>query len=382
MARAELIFGVLSTASTRQAPRSPKMVQRQTPSRTDTGEAVSPSSSGLSPQQIVQTYSPNEWEAFIEEWSDGFDPPYTQVIPLGGPGDKGRDIAAHVTDPADESGAWDNYQCKHYDHALRPTDVYGELGKLCLYCYEGAYTVPRRYRFVAPHGVGTKLYDLLRNPDRLKAELMANWEKYCQHEISDARKVPLRGRLREYVQGFDFRIVWFLTPAEIIAQHRRTSHWHRRFRLEPPTRPQPDATPKDVQAHELRYVECLLDAYTEHLGRRVTTEDLSAEPRLERHFKRSRGYFYSAEALGRFSRDYFAPSAFDVVKGHVYDGVIDVVDDNYPDGLARLKKVTELAVTVQLPASDLKPYLYPSDRKGLCHHLANDGKLQWCGDGK
>ena len=128
---------------------------------------VDPIKSGLTPWKIVQLYSSDEWEDFIVEWSEGFDPPYHTVVKLGGAGDKGRDVVGYITAPQDDS-EWDSYQCKHYDHALRPTDVYVELAKLCFYTYIGDYSVPRRYRFVAPRGVGTKLHDLLKNPKKLR----------------------------------------------------------------------------------------------------------------------------------------------------------------------------------------------------------------------
>jgi hypothetical protein len=121
-------------------------------------KTISPSASGLTPQQIIQTYSSDDWEAFIEEWAEGFDPPYAQIVRIAGPGDKGRDVVAHVTDPAQRDGEWDGYQCKHYDHALRPSDVYAELGKLCVYTLDGSFTKPRRYRFVAPFGVLDVVY--------------------------------------------------------------------------------------------------------------------------------------------------------------------------------------------------------------------------------
>jgi hypothetical protein len=340
---------------------------------------ISPSASGLTPQQIIQTYSSDVWEAFTEEWAEGFDPPYAQIVRIAGPGDKGRDVVAHVTDPALGDGEWDAYQCKHYDHALRPSDVYAELGKLCVYTLDGSFTKPRRYRFVAPFGVGTKLYDLLRNPERLKAELIANWDGYCRRQIAEKGDHPLEGTLKEYVLKFDFSIVWFLTPAEILTQHERTKYWHRRFKLDAPTRPAKGPVPDDVQPQELGYVRCLLDAYADHVRRPMpTVAELQAEPRLARHFRRSREYFFSAEALGRFSRDHFEPDAFETVKRHIYDGVIDAVEETHKDGFARVQKVTELAVSVELPELELKPYLEPSDRKGVCHHLANDGKVMWC----
>jgi len=342
---------------------------------------IAPDRSGLTPQQIVQTYSAEEWEAFIEEWTDGFDPPYEQVVRISGPGDKGRDVVAHVTDPTAAGAEWDNFQCKHYNHALRPTDIYIELAKLVVFTRDGSFTKPRRYRFVAPFGVGTKLYDLLRNPNRLKSELIENWDAYCRNEISEKTDVPLVSDLKQYVLDFDFSIVWFVTPSEILEQHRRTRHWHRRFKIDPPIRPTPEPVPKQVQTHELRYVSSLLDAYADHLNKSIEcVDDLAGHPKLARHFMRSREYFFSAEALGRFSRDNFERTTFDAVKRQIYDGVIETAESHHADGLACLQKVLEVAVGVNLPASELQPYLEPSDRKGLCHHLANDGELTWCSD--
>lgn len=43
-------------------------------------KTISPSAAGLTAQQIIQTYSHDEWEAFIEEWAEAFDPPYAQIV--------------------------------------------------------------------------------------------------------------------------------------------------------------------------------------------------------------------------------------------------------------------------------------------------------------
>src|SRR5262245_16392368 len=89
-------------------------------------QTISPERSGLTPWQILQTYDDKTWEQFIEEWATGFDPAYHQIVPLGGAGDKGRDIVAYLSDPADPNAPWDSFQCKHYKAALTPTDVYVE----------------------------------------------------------------------------------------------------------------------------------------------------------------------------------------------------------------------------------------------------------------
>jgi hypothetical protein len=260
---------------------------------------------------------------------------------------------------------------------LAPTHVYVELGKLCYYTYKGDYTVPRKYFFISPLGVGTKLHDLLKKPDVLRAELIANWDGYCRANIQ-SDEIPLDSGLRKYIEQFDFSIVWFKTPQDILNQHRRTQYWSRRFKMEPPVRPAIQPPPAAVQSHELPYVAQLLAAYSDHVKKDLITPlDLSTLPKLLDHFKRSRGYFYSAEALSRFSRDHFAPGAFDTVKQHIHDGVIDIPLCRHDDGFKCVLAVTDAAAALAIPKSDLEPYAGPADRKGVCHHLANDGAIQW-----
>jgi hypothetical protein len=341
-------------------------------------QSLSPLQPGLTPWKVIQTYSPEEWELFIIEWTEGFEPKYRQVVHLAGAGDKGRDVLGYIGDPTDQAAEWDNYQCKHYDHALRPSDVWIELGKLCVYTQRGDYTMPRRYRFVCPCGVGTKLHDLLKKPEELKKQLIANWDKDCKAKISEAAEFPLEDDLKAFVEAFDFGIVWFLTPQEVLNQHERTKYWHRRFKLDPPRRPDYGTPPDDVQPHELPYTTCLLAAYGDHLKQPIAASaDLSQFPPLLSHFRRSRGYFFTAEALARFSRDHFSPGAFDVIKQHVADAVLDVTQDAHPDGYSCVLKTTEVAAGLPLPDNDLVPYVSPADKKGICHHLANDGKLCW-----
>jgi hypothetical protein len=184
--------------------------------------------------------------------------------------------------------------------------------------------------------------------------------------------------LKQYIDGFDFSIVWFLTPQEILNQHRETRYWYHRFKIDPPTRPDNPPTPDDLQGNELVYVTRLYEAYSERLNRIVKEmNDLVPAPEMHKHFKRSRGHFFSAEALSRFSRDQFTQGAFDKVKGHVHTGVEDVLLEEHADGIARLLEVTKTATMLALPQSDITPYVAPADLIEICHHLANDGKLCW-----
>lgn len=127
----------------------------------------------LTPQKRIQLYDNKEWEIFVEEYAYGLKKEYHTVRRAGGAGDQGIDVAAFRTDTG-IAGSWDNYQCKHYNAPLSPTDIYLELGKLCYYTFIGEYTVPENYYFIAPQGVGTTLAKLLRgNHEELKKSLLA-----------------------------------------------------------------------------------------------------------------------------------------------------------------------------------------------------------------
>ena len=122
----------------------------------------------IPPQQQILLYSSSQWEDFIHEWVHFcLKTQYTKVQRFTGAGDRGIDIAG-FKDTHMLQGAWDNYQCKHYDHALSPTDIWPELGKILWYSFTKEYKEPHRYFFAAPRGVGTKLAGYLADAEKLK----------------------------------------------------------------------------------------------------------------------------------------------------------------------------------------------------------------------
>ena len=48
----------------------------------------------------------------------------------------GVDVAAFLKSPQFSDG-WHNYQCKHYDHSLYPSDIWVEIGKIIYYSHQG-----------------------------------------------------------------------------------------------------------------------------------------------------------------------------------------------------------------------------------------------------
>lgn len=296
-----------------------------------------------------------------------------------GAGDKGRDIISLVSEPQ-RAGQWDNYQCKHYDHPLYPSDVWLELGKLCFYTHNGDYPMPRAYRFVAPHDVGTTLNHLFQHTDQLREHLITEWPNKCERQITASRTIKLEGALLAHVKGMDFSIVGFKPVHEVLEQHRATPHWHVRFKQALPPRPVPGGVPDDLQVEEAGYVRKLLDAYAEACGKSI--QDAAAlaqvDPKFHQHLKRSRQAFFRAEQLNRFSRDHFPADAFGQLKQQIYDGIIDTVESRaHANGYVRVVETTKMAAALQLGNCELKDLAEVADKHGACHHLANDGAVSW-----
>lgn len=326
------------------------------------------------PTERMKLFSPADWEGFVNEWATSLGE-YGLVERTSGAGDMGCDVIGTVN-PSDINSAWDNYQCKHYGHALTPSDVWIELGKLCYYTWRGNYTVPRRYRFVAPRGVGGKLARLLKRPAELKAELVAAWDEKCAKDITSAATVALDSDLRSHIEAIDFSIFSYVPPLELVEQHAKTRYFAVRFGLGLPPRPPPPAPPMKLGAGETRYVQQLFDAYSDNLGRPVThPEDLT--PRLSGHFGRAREAFYCAEALRNFSRDTLPDGAFDHLQDQIFDGVIDVAEATHACGFTRLTATTAQAANLQITSSALVGRFETQDRHGICHQLANADRLTW-----
>ena len=90
----------------------------------------------------IELFSSAEWEVFVEEWASSLKTKYANVRRFSGAGDKGIDIAGFIKTSKFDDG-WDNYQCKHYDHPLRPADIWIEIGKLVYYSHLKEYPLRR-----------------------------------------------------------------------------------------------------------------------------------------------------------------------------------------------------------------------------------------------
>ena len=329
----------------------------------------------------VQIFSPDDWEGFTEEWASSLSS-YAVVRRFAGSGDMGLDVVGFTADVG-FSAPWDNYQCKRYDHPLRPADIHVEIGKIIYYSWLGEYTVPRRHYFVASRDIGTTAAKLLLDPKKLRESVRQAWEKQCRHQITKTADVTLADEFLAYFDEFEFSIFGSKSVLELIAQHATTKFHATRFGGGLPPRPAPHAPPSEPAAHESRYVRQLLDAYGDHLGKQVPhLAALALEQSLHKDFIRQRERFYSAEALRNFSRDTVPDGTFDALQEEVFQGVVDICESSHSTGLQRMKATVSQAAQVTSTSNPLAPATRIQDRQGICHQLANDDRLNWMSPGE
>jgi len=332
----------------------------------------------IPPQQQLLLYSADQWEGFVQEWVHYcLKAMYSQVQRFGGAGDRGIDIAG-FTDGDKLNGVWDNFQCKHYDHALYPTDALPEIGKLLWYTFIEEFAVPRRYYFVAPKGVGTSLNAYLANAPEFRKALIKGWDKYCGAKITSTQQISLEGKFLAYVQAFDFTIFEAKTSLQLVEDHKSCPCHAARFGGGLPPRPDPAAPPEEIAPTESRYVEQLFEAYADHAKEAIgDIAGLKPHPKLKDHFFRQRVSFYHAESLRVFARDSVPPGTFESFQEEIYTGVVDIHDATFLDGYARVVAVTKAARDMHITANALITRAKPQDRDGICHQLANEDRLRW-----
>lgn len=316
-----------------------------------------------------------EFEAFTLEWAHTLKGKYGLVQKRAGSGDRGLDVVAWVNDTG--TGEWDNYQCKHYDHALFPSDIWLELGKICYNVYINAYERPRKSYFVAPLYVGNELQRLLGDAPALRSGLIEKWDAKCRNNITSTRQIDLDAEFLAFINAFDFTIFQAMPPHVMIDQFRSSPSFSARFGEGLPTRTSPESPPAEIGLHEANYVRALFDAYEDRLRRAIGHVDDLVEEQLMDHFKRCRREFYSAEALREFSRDNVPVGTFEALLEDVMSGIADILAVAYPDAVERVHATIAHAKLLPISSNALSLRINPADKGGICHQLANELRLKW-----
>lgn len=331
----------------------------------------------LSPKQYLHTYSDEEWEDFTVEWVRALADPYVLVTRMGGAGDRGADVAACLTRQG-TNGEWHCYQCKHYEGALGPADAWPEMVKIFVAKVRGVYELPTRYIFVAPK-IGPYLTRYLANPATLKTEFFKAWNK-ADTKLGTDLNAADRAAVEALAQDLDFSIFEARDMEWIVDLHSTTPHHARRFPTRLQLRPAVELPPTEQRAIEAVYVRKLLSAYNEKFSLRLQTlHDARDHAVTQQHLARQREAFYSAESLRVFARESVPYETYEAVESDLFEAVIEVEECEYNLGYERLAAVLHAAANHQPnPGNILAPVITGVDRKGMCHHLANDNRLSWC----
>lgn len=322
-----------------------------------------------SPEQRLLLLDDTKWESFIERcarqlMAEGH---YSQVIRMGGAGDKGRDVCGY-TKTLPTADSWDLYQAKYYADTLSPSGFSPELAKFLSCVFAKEYTRPKNY-FICALKIGPSLHDLVLNPESFRAWTLEQWKK--------GGFGATRPDFKKFINDFPFSIFRVKTSADLLEIHSRSDkHWEV-FGVLAPREPNPDM-PESPDSDEHRYVRALLDVYQEASSHSVA-EPAGIPAKFKKHFQAQRMLFYSAEGLNRFSRDKL-PGAFDQLVNDVAVGIGSDLAYPHPDGLARLNKVLDAANSLQVTANPLNARLQAGDLRGACHHLANQGRATWVDD--
>lgn len=326
----------------------------------------------LDPVKRIGAFSPDDLENLVEYWlREKLSAEYARIVRWGSTGDKGRDVVGHLS-PVDEA-PWDNYQCKRYESKLTPGDLWPDLAKLVYWTFEGSYVVPRRYSFVSPKGATAKARELLSDPDALRKGLAKKWDRDQGHLCSFED-------IENHLTDFKFPDFGIVVGSEIVEDLKGTGIYSVFFGggLSKP-RPTAPPPPSAVDSHELGYVNALVDAYEDHCGGSIsTTEAAFGHGEYGPHLRRSRIEFYRAESLREFSKDVLvAPDSFEELQGQILDGIRPKVAEEFASGYDRVLAVSSHSVSIQLSNHPLRDDVEPADRVGICHQLANDGKVKW-----
>ena len=149
-------------------------------------------------------------------------------------------------------------------------------------------------------------------------------------------------------------------------------------------RPANVPVPKEATQNEETYIDELFLAYGDAEGMDVfSRNDLLSFPDYEEDLNGRRIDFYAAESIRRGVLELGSGSLtdqFDVLKSETLVGVTDTAKRTHLNGYERMLAVMEQAVTTPMTNYVLSasPYWIGGKiKKGVCHHLVNDGKLTW-----
>ncbi len=146
--------------------------------------------------------------------------------------------------------------------------------------------------------------------------------------------------------------------------------------------------PTGIIGVEGSYTDALLAAYGQVEGiKNFTADMLDTYPSHKENFINQRKYYFAAEAVRRGTRDLYGTKEkdqFEVLKDEMYEGVVEVWEDEAKNGLARMRRVMAQATKASLDKCRIcrdTEWIGNTQRKGVCHFLVGENRLKgWVRD--
>lgn len=321
----------------------------------------------------LDTFDEDTWEDITLELVHHWKTQYHKVVRCGGGGDLGRDVIAYTPD-----GDWENFQCKHYAKPLTLDEAIREIGKMIYYSYKGKYSIPIKYYFVSPKGIQTLLLNSLMDSQKLKKELIKRWDKQCRTKITTKHTIELDKELLLYIDNsINFKIFDHVPPLDIIELHSQTPYHVIRFGSIVCKRPKPITPPQIPEISELNYLSELFLAFCDAEKNTVNSSNLVLFPDYEKEFNSARINYYSADGLEKFSRDWLSNDSYQDLLDECYESISPIIQIDHNNGYARYLKASAQAAVTNYSSHPLHHFIKIKDKKGLCHHLANEKKVKW-----
>lgn len=326
--------------------------------------------------RLILAMKDDELESFCRAWVEK-KADYFEVKRFGGSGDLGRDVVGFVSAKRHE-GDWDNFQCKQYRARLDKGRGLLAIGKVLYWASRGKFTTPRHFFFVAPRGINASLSDLINKPSELRLALIDNWSQYCAGKIIDNQHIALDEDLLGVIDSFVFSNVSTIDVDEMVSDKAAVPLLVKLYGADPGEYPRA-AVPVIVQSSELAYLMALVEAYgdreslafsnyDEVLAHEVHGPDMCAQ----------RERFFEADGFQKFYRDNTSPDVISTFRRDIHFGIREKLKAHAPDQLARVEATMTQAGMVT-PAGPLARYAYVPVKQGICHHLVNDGEIDWKG---
>lgn len=334
----------------------------------------------IPPLDKLQIMSEDEFEVMCLEWATAYlKGKYVKVRQMGGAGDKGRDVIGYY-----ENGAIDVYQCKHYNSALSPSQIYVELGKLCWYTFNNLYPIPNKYYLVTSIPIGPALVAMIEDPSQINKALRDHWNNSCRTKITKKEVIELTAGFADYVDNFDFSIITDKSPLELIEEYKETQYYASRFGggIQKFRSSIPKAS-ENIDPRELVYVDQLFKVYEQKLSNIIKDQEQLRilSPGDSSHFDEQRNSFYSAESLEVFSRENFPdanPIPFEEIKSDAALVARNTLLLNEEETAYRkLLFVIQEVQRQSFVSNPLHLELRPLDKNGICHHLVNANEIKW-----